>query len=150
MQNKNEKENFYYKKWMEEIRRNAALEAELTKFKKIYEYNKHFHKEHFRYKKCFEPLVIAYNDLLRYLQATKPLIDKVIKIYNKRLLLNPAFPKVKLSENEKNNLINETKIILQKYNKKLEPKTIIPQDLVKDFERKNKSQKIIMCKKENN
>lgn len=115
-----EEKNAYYEKLLEQVRINRELNNELEKYKKLYSIS----KEYMRYKKNFNEFKKEYENLFfsfkNYYEQTSKIVDE----FEKRILLNPNFSNIKLSLEEKTNLINLLRPILIKLKSIKLPKQI--------------------------
>lgn len=141
-------EKEYFNKWMEQVRENKELKIELEKYKKLYEKNGDFQKQHFEYKKYFEPLIKAYNELFCYTSNLQTIFEDLILLYKSNLLLNPLFTDIKMPENKKTEIINETRAYLHQYKNEKIPKRYLVERPSQEEGFNNKKQKLIPIKKE--
>lgn len=102
--------NPYYEKLMEQVRKNIELSNELEKYKKLYSIS----KAYMRFKNDLDSFNREYQNNYKLLRFLIPKLEELKSIYNKRLLLNPNIPNIKLSLEEKTLIINETRTILSK------------------------------------
>lgn len=112
-------ENPYFQKYKEEFIKRKSLEVKIEKLEnKLLSFKEKnleasFHKrENIRYEQGIKNIRNAYDELLyktTYLEQTHL---KLIKLFQKHLLLNDNFSNIKLNEQTKTNLINETRAIL--------------------------------------
>lgn len=141
-------EKEYFNKWMEQVHKNKTLKLELEKYKKLYEKNGDFQKQHFEYKKYFEPLIQAYNELFYYTSNIQTVFEDLILLYKSNLLLNPLFTDIKIPENKKTEIINETRIYLNKYKNEKIPKQYLIERPPKEGVFSKKKKRLIPIKKE--
>lgn len=141
-------EKEYFNKWMEQVRENRQLQSELEKYKKLYEKNGDFQKQHFEYKKYFEPLIKAYNELFCYTSNLQTLFENLILLYKSNLLLNPLFTDIKIPESKKTEIINETRAYLNKYKNEKIPKKYLAERPPQEGVFSRKENRLIPIKKE--
>lgn len=120
-------EKEYYQRWLSVVKENKSLKLELEKYKKIYKRNGDFQKQFLIYKNYFVPLENAYKQIYEYSLQLQNIFDDLISLYKSKLLLNPIFSDIKIRDNEKNELINETRAYLRKFQDIPLPKQYISQ-----------------------
>ena len=108
------------------------MKLELEKYQKIIKRNGDFQKQYLFYKKNFEPLKNKYESLFKHTELLQNIFEELINIYQKNLLLNSNFSNVKISVIEKTNLINQTRILLNKHQEIKMPDFYTASEIPKD------------------
>ncbi len=140
-------EKQYYEKWMEQVRQNRKLKQKLEKYQKIDERIKDIEWQTVKYKKFYHPLAREYKRLYDFTQILVNYFEKLVKLYNSLILLNPNI-NVKLRDEDKNKVIKELQLILLEFIKlKIPSEYDVMEDIEtppkifktvkKEFERKN-------------
>lgn len=104
----NELDNAYYFQLREKIKENSELKLKIEKLEdQLKEYKKY--KNFCRF---FERFKAEYEDTYNALEKVSSYFELIKEIFKKRLLLNPNFSNVKLSTDEKNDMIFTCRRIL--------------------------------------
>ena len=107
------KEN-YKKLFLEKVNENLKLKQEIEICQKKLELSKSLNNSFDFFDKCYNPLRNEYKFVYQRLEYLFTRVQELKNIYNQRLLLNPNFSNIKIRDEEKMKIINETRIVLNK------------------------------------
>lgn len=116
-------DNIYFQRWKEECVKRKDLEVKVEKLQeKIQEYKDikkmaGFHqRENARYEHGLKHMRKTYDDLLEKSQFLEDSHQQLIALFKRYMLLDDKISNIKLSEESKTHIINETRAILHKEN----------------------------------
>lgn len=99
---------------LEKEREIIRLKNEISKYQKKLELAKELVSNYDFFDKCYNPIRHEYKYVHQHLCYFFEVIQKLKNIYNQRLLLSPNYSNVKIREEQKTLIINETRIVLSK------------------------------------
>lgn len=105
----------YKQLYLEKVEESTILKNEIEKYKRKLELTKSLKRNSFDFfDRCYNPIRNEYSFVYQRLNYFFEKIQELKNVYNQRLLLSPNFSNIKIKDEEKTKIINETRTILSK------------------------------------